>query len=153
MRGEAAQPLSSGRPGRAAVTPGPTEPSPGDEARRGATPPRLPAPHPGTRAPAATAARGSASSRCRCRRRSLTVSVRFQGARRSQRSGPGATRPLAPAGNTPLCRQGSAPKTARAGAASTPAPLLHPRAGPRWASPASPAGLHRLQAAGKAGRP
>lgn len=74
-------------------------------------PPLPTAPHPGTRAPAARAARSSASSRHRC---SLPASVRFQGARHSPHSAPGGAQPIPPAGNTPPRRQGSAPKTAHA---------------------------------------
>lgn len=135
--GRAGTGRSHARPRRTLPMPGRNTPrGPGP---RGAAPSPLSAPHPGTRAPATRAARGSASSR----RRSLPASARFQGARRSRRSGPGAPRPLAPAGNTPPRRQRSTPKTARAGAPARPQPPpRHPRAGTGRPPPASQGVCH-----------
>lgn len=98
--GATASPLSPAQPGAAGRTPRkgragrshPAPPSPphagprptstpGGENPQEASPPRRAAPHPGTRARAARAARGSASSSCR----SFPASARFQGARRSRR--------------------------------------------------------------------
>lgn len=61
--------------------PMPGRSTPAGESPQEASPPRRAAPHPGTRARAARAARGSASSSCR----SFPASARFQGARRSRR--------------------------------------------------------------------
>lgn len=96
--GATATPLSPAQPGAARrnaregrtgpqpprprrILPMPGSSTPGGENPQEASPPRRAAPHPGTRARAARAARGSASSSCR----SFPASARFQGARRSRR--------------------------------------------------------------------